>query len=252
MLNLKCLMFDVDGTLANTEEAHRKSFNYVFTHAGLDWDWDQALYKQLLRISGGVERMLHYADTRQLKIPSDDPVDFVKNLHRQKTAYYNQLLQSGEIKLRTGVERIIREARQADVRLAITTTTTRVNVETLLQVNLGSESLAWFDAWVCGEEVKHKKPDPEVYTMALQLLNVKASQSIAFEDSYNGVRAACAAGIPCLVTPNPYTDGDDFSGAFMVVDTLGDTHRHTKSLQGMAPPSDYIQLVHLNDALQHL
>jgi len=245
-------MFDVDGTLANTEEAHRQAFNHIFTQFGLDWFWDQALYKTLLRVSGGVERMLHFAELNRIEIPSDEPQSFVRDMHRQKTVYYNQLLQNGDIKLRSGVERILTAAREEGLKLAITTTTTRLNVETLLRVNLGEEALSWFDVWVCGEEVKHKKPDPEVYHLALQALNVSAQHSIAFEDSFNGVRAATAANIPCLVTPNAYTDEDDFSGAFMVVSRLGDEQHPAQAISGLPLQGDQVQLAQLDAALQKM
>jgi len=252
MLYLKSLMFDVDGTLANTEEAHRQAFNHIFTQFGLDWFWDQPTYKQLLRVSGGVERMLHFAEINQLTIPSSDEVGFVREMHQKKTVYYNQLLQNGAIKLRTGVERIINAARAEDIRLAITTTTTKVNVETLLRVNLGEASLSWFDVWVCGEDVQRKKPDPEVYQLALQALDVSAANSVAFEDSFNGVRAARAANLPCLVTPNMYTDEDDFSGAFMVLSRLGDAQTPAHGISGAALQGDYLQLTQLDKLLQTL
>jgi len=249
---LKGLMFDVDGTLANTEEAHRQAFNQVFSENGLKWHWSQSRYKELLRVSGGVERMLHYAEDENLTIPSDDAIAFVRELHRRKTTHYNQLLQSGEVKLRSGVERLLRQAREHKLALAITTTTTRVNVETLLRVNLGEQALSWFDVWVCGESVKHKKPDPEVYHLALQQLDLPAASTIAFEDSYNGVQAACAANIPCLVTPNAYTDGDDFNGAFMVVSRLGDDAHAAQSVSGLALEGDRVSLAQLDLALSEL
>jgi len=252
MKYLKGLMFDVDGTLANTEEAHRQAFNQVFAENGLDWHWSQARYKELLRVSGGVERMLHFAESENLTIPSEDAIAFVRNLHRSKTTHYNQALQSGEVKLRSGVERLLREARAQKLALAITTTTTRVNVETLLRVNLGEEALSWFDVWVCGEAVQHKKPDPEVYHLALQQLNLAPASTIAFEDSYNGVVAACAADIPCLVTPNAYTEGDDFNGAFMVVSRLGDDSRAAQGIAGLALEGDRVSLTQLDQALHDL
>ena len=249
MSQLKCLMFDVDGTLANTEEAHRQAFNAIFKQTGLDWHWDQPTYKRLLRVSGGVERMLHFMDENQLSLDTDDVTGFVKDMHKRKTVYYNELLQKGEIRLRVGVARLIEEARRQSVRLAITTTTTRLNVETLLRVNLGEASLQWFEVWVCGEEVKRKKPDPEVYTLALQALDLPASQCIALEDSYNGVRAACAAHIACLVTPNEYTDEDDFSGAFSVVSQLGDDDSPAHWISGEKLAGEKVELAALDQVL---
>lgn len=241
-------MFDVDGTLANTEEAHRQAFNQQFAAVGLNWHWDKAEYKRLLKVSGGVERMKHYMRQNQLGVPAEDEDGFIKQLHREKTQSYNQLLQQGGIRLRPGIARLIQQAREQGIHLAITTTTTRVNVETLLRVNLGEAALSWFDCWVCGEDVQHKKPDPEVYLLALQQLSLQPEQCIALEDSANGVAAALAAQIPCLVTENDYTHGDDFSGALSVMENLGEPDKPGAHLSGLPLPT-CVQIEDLRDWL---
>lgn len=252
MHSLACLMFDVDGTLANTEDAHRQAFNQVFSQYGFSWHWDQSLYKQLLRVSGGVERILHYVDSNGLTLPTEDRVAFVRKMHQEKTVYYNQLLQNGDIKLRSGVERLLLAARAEGVKMAITTTTSRVNVETLLQVNLGDDALSWFDVWVCGEQVERKKPDPEVYLQALRELALAPNQAVALEDSYNGVRAAKQAAIPCIVTFNEYTRDDDFNGAVMVLDRLGDPDKPARGISGVALRGDMLQLTQLDEILHQI
>ncbi len=217
---LKALIFDVDGTLAETEECHREAFNQTFQEAGMTasqkWIWDQSLYRELLKTTGGKERMRAYVETENLEMPD------VAALHARKTEIYNQNILAGSVGLRPGVERLIREARQVGVRLAIATTTSLPNVHSLLQANIGEGSVEWFDAICTAEDVVRKKPDPEVFQIALNQLGLKASECLAFEDSRNGLRSATDIGIPTLVTPSIYTDDQDFSESIAIVSHLGE------------------------------
>lgn len=214
MSQLRALIFDVDGTLAETEETHRLAFNRTFADAGMDWHWDRETYRRLLKVTGGKERMEHHARTEGIDIPD------CAALHKAKTAHYVRAIAQGDIALRPGVERLIREARAAGLKLAIATTTSRANVESLFEATLGREALTWFSAICCGEDVARKKPDPEVYALALSGLGELPQNCLALEDSANGLRAAMAAGIPCLITPSIYTDHDDFTGATAFVKDL--------------------------------
>ena len=211
---LQALIFDVDGTLAETEELHREAFNQTFNEFDLAWHWDQERYHTLLKITGGKERMLAHAAS--LGIDDFDPLP----LHKRKTTLYNEMLAQGAISLRPGIEALIRKAKEKDLRLAIATTTSRENVETLIRVTLGSDPHHWFEAICTGEDVAIKKPDPEVYQIALARLALEADHAIAFEDTKNGVLAARGAGLDVIVTPSLYSAGEDFSGALAIIETL--------------------------------
>jgi HAD superfamily hydrolase (TIGR01509 family) len=212
----RALIFDVDGTLAETEEAHRQAFNDAFTEAGLDWRWDVERYGALLAVTGGKERIGRHLD--DLGAPPDDPRRaLIAGLHARKTELYVARVASGDVRLRPGVEALIARARRCGVALAMATTTTRANVDGLLKACLGPEALGWFDPIVCGDAVARKKPAPDVYLSALAALRVSPADALAIEDSGNGVRAARAAGLRVVVTPSLYGASDDVSEATLVV-----------------------------------
>lgn len=237
MSKLKALLFDVDGTLADTErDGHRIAFNRAFAEAGLDWDWPEDLYGELLAISGGKERMHHYL-RHHVYAGGTPPVDEsarIPDLHASKNRFYWEMLRQGEIALRPGVERLLREAHQAGLRLAIATTTTRDNVTVLLQHTLGGEALDWFELIASADEVEDKKPSPAVYRYALDRLGLAADECIAFEDSENGYAAALAVGLKTIMTLNAYTLSGDYRAAELVVDHLGEPGQPCTILGGRA------------------
>lgn len=225
MSELQALIFDVDGTLADTEQhGHRVAFNRAFAEQGLDWHWDERLYGELLQVTGGKERMRFFIE-RHLPAGTFTAAELdalILALHPLKTRHYGEILRAGEVPLRSGVERLIREARAAGIRLAIATTSVPKNVTRLIEHSLGEEALGWFEVIAAGDMVPNKKPAPDVYRYALNALDLPASQCLALEDSDNGLQAALAADIATLVTLNDDTRGQDFSGAALVVDQLGE------------------------------
>jgi HAD superfamily hydrolase (TIGR01509 family) len=242
---LQGLIFDVDGTLAETEEVHRQAFNEAFASFGLPWRWEQPLYKELLQVTGGKERILYYltkwhaanlAAVRQ-KIPE---------IYDHKTKRYTAMIRAGAVKLNPGIARLIAEAKAAGARLAIATTTHRDNVEALLLHTLPAQGAALFDAIVAGDEVSAKKPDPEVFEVALRKLGLPAASCVAFEDSANGANAARGAGLPVVVTPGIYTADDDFGGASSVVSDLGEPGRPHRHLAGWEWPDGYVSFAALH------
>jgi len=222
-MTIKAIIFDVDGTLADTEDAHRLAFNKAFSESNLDWNWDVELYDKLLKVTGGKERIKYFVESFLTNFNKPADFDgFVKNLHVLKTAHYTGMLGDGLIPLRPGIKQFIDEAHQAGITLAIATTTTPANVSALLEVGLGKDWEKYFSANGCGDIVPNKKPAPDIYDWVLRELKLDASECIALEDSNNGLRSALAAGIKTYVTINPYTSKHDFTGAAAVFDDLSD------------------------------
>ncbi len=245
---LKALLFDVDGTLAETErDGHRIAFNQAFAEAGLNWSWSVEVYGALLAITGGKERIRHFIDEYQPDYPAQaDEARWIAGLHKAKTAHYLHLLAQGAIPLRPGVRRLIDEARALGLRLAIVTTTTPENVTGLLEATLGKESIAWFEVLAAGDIVPKKKPAGDIYVYTLAQMQLPASTCLAIEDSANGVRSALDAGIPVLVTENAYTRNDDFSGALAVLSDLGEPGDSVQTLAGPAPSNGWVDCAYLH------
>ncbi|MFO8024069.1 HAD family hydrolase [Thiohalophilus sp.] len=234
MAELTALLFDVDGTLADTErDGHRVAFNQAFAEAGLDWEWDVATYGALLSVTGGKERMRHYLEQyRPTATLPGDPADWIADLHRAKTRHYEALLGEGGIPLRPGVERLLREAREASYRLAIATTTTPANVTALLENAVGPDALQWFEVIAAGDVVPAKKPAPDIYHYAMEKMALEPTQCIAFEDSHNGILASKGAGLKTIITVNDYTRDHDFDDAELVLDSFGEPQQPFQVLSG--------------------
>lgn len=233
MFELKALIFDVDGTLADTEDVHRVAFNRAFAQSGIDWEWSQALYGQLLAVTGGKERIRHFVTQYQPGfIDEAQLADFAAQLHKTKTAIYTQMMGDGEIQLRPGVERLLREASEQGLQLAIATTTTLENVEALIDNALEPGALSWFDVVGAGDVVPHKKPASDIYEYALDKLQLPPSECIAFEDSENGIRASSGANLKTIITVNHYTQHHDFTGASIVLDQMGEPDHPFTVLSG--------------------
>jgi len=233
---LKALIFDVDGTLAETErDGHRIAFNQAFNDAGLDWNWDIETYNRLLAVFGGKERIRQFIE--EFHPVFDIPPDldgFIARLHAQKTIHYLELLKSGAIPLRPGVERLVNEAYSAGLKLAIASTTTPVNATTLLKETLGKQSIDWFDVIACGDIVPRKKPAPDIYEFTVERLGVDASECLVIEDSESGLASATAAKLRSVITVNCSTRQQDFRSAAIVLDHLGEPNEGFDVLAGDA------------------
>ena len=220
---LKALIFDVDGTLADTESAHMAAFNQAFAELGLDWVWTDDMYLELLHVSGGKERILHYWQQRDPAILQADAPALqaqINRLHALKTVAYEQAVNRGAVRLRPGVLNLMDEARQADLQLAIATTTSPANIAALLRHAMGADWRLNFSAIGDAGTAPIKKPHPQVYLQVLDALKLPGAQCLALEDSSNGLQAAMAAGIATIITPNPFTAHHDFTGALRVVPDL--------------------------------
>lgn len=239
--SLQAVLLDVDGTLADTEEIHRRSFNAAFAAAGLDWEWSPALYHELLAVTGGKERIRHYLQRERpdYRLPARAD-EFIAGLHQDKTGFYVDALASGKVPLRPGVERLLADARGQGLRLAIVTTTSPDNITALLAHSFSQDVSGWFEVIAAGSVVPNKKPAPDIYHYALQMLHLEPEDCIAIEDSLNGLQSASAAGVPTLITVNSYTAQQDFSGAALVLDHLGEPDMPCTTLEGELRPAGMV------------
>ncbi len=215
----KALIFDVDGTLAETEELHRKAFNLTFKKLCVNWYWDRICYKKLLNTSGGVERLLHYKNLARDE-SSTLTNEIIDKIHSKKTAIYTQSIKNTKLELRPGVAKLIKEAQTKNIKLALATATSLVNVRALAKNIWGKPVSRIFHAVATGDEVSNKKPSPEVYELILRKLQIESKDCIAVEDSLNGLKSAKAAGLKTVITPSLYTKNDDFSLADIVLPSL--------------------------------
>lgn len=221
-LRLKALIFDVDGTLADTEEPHRRAFNLAFRLQGLTWRWSKPHYARLLKVTGGKERIAAHIATLGLPQSERGALEArIPELHRLKTDLYVRMVANGKARMRNGVIRLIEEAEAYGVQLAIATTTSYENIRALLETALGDGALGRFQAIGSGDMVSRKKPAPDVYELVLRTLKVPREDCVAIEDSWNGLRSAKSAGLFTLVTPSYWTRDEDLSEADLLLPHLG-------------------------------
>lgn len=224
MPQLKALLWDVDGTLAETErDGHRVAFNLAFEAFDLPWRWDEAKYGDLLRITGGSERLRHDMQGRpEAPVLPGEAETLAHAIHVMKNKIYEELVWSSRLPLRAGVRELMQECRDSGVRMGIATTTSRSNVAALMRVHFGDRWADGFAAIVCGEDVHRKKPDPEVYVQMLHALQIGPLDAAAIEDSPGGVAAARAADIPVIVTRSAYFATASIDGAIAIGPGLHD------------------------------
>lgn len=242
---LQALIFDVDGTIADTErDGHRIAFNLAFDELNLNWNWDVELYGKLLAVTGGKERIKFFVENflAQEQWP-DNLSDLIVKLHQAKTRHYTTLLSQGGIPFRPGVMRLLKEARSKNIRLAIATTTTPENVTNLLRYcTNGEDIMSWFEVIAAGDIVPAKKPSPDIYLWALNALNLNAADCVAFEDSEHGLSASLGAGIRTLITRNDYTLNHQFEGAIAVLSNLGEPDHPATCIEGNIGNADYVSI----------
>src|SRR3569833_1715290 len=246
VLTFDALIFDVDGTLADTEELHRQAFNEAFFACGVDWRWGPALYAELLQVTGGKERIAEYISRRQMSASERGRLlRLIPRIHAAKTRIYRELVALGHLRPRAGVVRVMREARSAGVLLAIASTTSAENVVSLLSSCFGADAPRWFNAIATGDVVPNKKPAPDIYHLALQKRGVSPRRAIAFEDSAIGVQSAKAAGLFTVATPGVWTIGQSFASADLVLTSLADPDRPLYATDELRIGSKYLGLEQL-------
>lgn len=243
---LKALVFDVDGTLADTEETHRAAYNAAFVEHALPWYWTHQRYAALLGVSGGRER-LRYAIRSHAMGSAERArlLRMVPALHETKTRLYAEFVAAGRVHLRPGIARLISEARAAGLDLALVSSTTPANIDALLSANLGERARDWFRVLVDGGHVAQRKPAPDIFKRALDQLDQPAAHCVAFEDSADGVAAASAAGMFTVGLPNAWSAGHSLRGAQLVLDHLGEPEQPLPGPAAAQVGSDYLELFSL-------
>ena len=230
---LRAIIFDVDGTLGETEPVHREAFNAAFKAEGLGWHWSSELYREISRMQGGQARLRYYLETYHPECRQRfEEEDLYATVHRQKTRMFGRLLEDSGTSLRTGVGRLITDARSVGILLGVCTTSQLETFEILVINALGFEAISWFKAVVSGKDVQERKPDPEGYIKVLQKLRVTADEAVVIEDSQLGVQAARAAGIRAIAAPSELTREGDFSEAEIVLSDLGEPGMPFEALRG--------------------
>ena len=253
------IIFDCDGVLADTERyGHLAAFNQTFREVGVPLQWSEEEYGHKLEIAGGKERMASEL-TAQFVRAHDLPVDpegraaLLATWHRHKTQIYTEMVASGKLPTRPGIRRIIGEAQDAGWKLAVASTSAEPSVHAILEQAAGPDRAARFDALLAGDCVPHKKPAPDIYLLALERLGVDPAGVLVIEDSRNGLEAARAAGLRCLITVNGYTAHEDFREAALVVSSLGDPGgERTVVIANRSParPGDFVALRDLEACLE--
>jgi HAD superfamily hydrolase (TIGR01509 family) len=248
LMKLSALIFDVDGTLANTEhDGHLRAFNETFESFGLDWRWNQELYSELLSVSGGKERMAHYVENYRPELKNDLGFDDFAKIHQQKTEIFISHVANGAISLRVGVERLIEEALSAGLRLGIATTTSLQNVEAILASSLGKGALDRFEVIGAGDVVNKKKPAGDIYRYVLDKMGLSSEECVAFEDSELGLISSTATGLRTIVTLSEYTKAQNFDGAMVVLDQLGDENNPFEILKGRPTRHRFVNVEYIKE-----
>ena len=255
---MNALIFDCDGVLADTERyGHLPAFNQTFREFGLPIQWSEEEYGRKLLIGGGKERMTSeltpdFVRANGLPADPDALAAEVAKWHKRKTQLYTEMVAAGRLPPRPGIRRIVSDAQDQGWKLAVASTSAEAAVHAILEYAVGKDRAERFDVFLAGDCVPKKKPAPDIYLLALEKLAVEPSRVLVVEDSRNGLEAADAAGLRCLVTVNGYTEKEDFTEAILVVSCLGDPDgEHTTVLanRSAARPGAYLTVADLEACL---
>ena len=240
---LSAVFFDVDGTIAETEELHRRSFNESFKEFNLDWFWDKPIYKELINIGGGKERIEHYMKRAWPEmLEYKNLTKYIDSIHKVKNEIYEDYINESNLEFRSGVLRLIKELRKNKIRIALVSSSSEINVNNLLNKGLKIKPKDYFDIIAHGDRTKNKKPSPEIYEWTLEKLKLSSQSCIAIEDSPRGLESALAANIKVIVTPSDLTQDEKFEGADLIVSSLGERGKPCKVIRGGLKTSGFIDL----------
>ena len=232
-MELSAVFFDVDGTISETENYHRKAFNEAFKEFNLDWFWDEPIYKELINIGGGKERIMHHIKRAWPEMHTYKNLSkYVDSIHKSKNEIYEDYLSESKIKTRPGIMRLINELKQRSIKIGLVSSTSEINLLNLFDKGLKIDHKEIFDIVAHGDSTPNKKPSPEIYEWALEKLRLPPQACIAVEDSPRGLDAAIKANICTIVTPSILTLNEDFKGAKLVVSDLGEPDKDFELIQG--------------------
>jgi len=255
---VSAVIFDCDGVLADTERyGHLPAFNQTFRELGVPLQWSEEEYGRKLQIAGGKERMAseltpEFVRANHLPADPENQASMLATWHARKTQIYTDMVAAGKLPPRPGITRLIAEAQDAGWKLGVASTSAEASVRSIVERAAGPERAARFDLVLAGDCVAHKKPAPDIYLLALEMLGIERPQVLVVEDSRNGLEAAAAAGPRCLITVNGYTEREDFTGATLVVSSLGDPGGEKAVVianRSRARPGDYLTLADLEACL---
>lgn len=250
-MTIKAIFFDQDGVIIDTErDGHRVAFNETFKHYGYDFEWDVDYYHELLQVAGGKERMKHHLHTKGfgVEVKPEDEDELIKEMHKYKTQTFIELIETGKLPLRPGVKRFMQEGMDAGLILGVCTTS---NVKSAQAVAYNILKDIKFEFVLAGDMVKVKKPDPEIYNMALEKTGLEPDEVVVIEDSRNGVLAAKAAGLYIVATTNVYTEKEDLSDADIIVTSLGDPDGEKGILKKGDEGLDYDGVLHVDQVVKY-
>ena len=245
MTNLEGVYWDLDGTIANTElEAHLPAFNYAFRDLGINWSWDENKYIDLLKINGGKNRISYYSKLNNY----DFSKELVIKIHEKKQYYYLEIIKKNCVKFKTGVFRLINELHRKKVRQFIVTSSSRNQVDLLLEYLFNGFNP--FEFIISSEDVELKKPNPLPYLKAIQLSGINKNNSIVFEDSNPGLKSSLAANLPTIFVPSniPIVLEEKFK-LDCILDSLGDENNVANVIKGPKLRKSYVDFSFLNDYL---
>ena len=232
-MKLSAVLFDVDGTFAETEDFHRKSFNESFKEFNLDWFWDEEIYRELIHVGGGKERIKYHINRAWPEMLNFKNLNkYIDSIHKVKNEIYGDFISESKIKPRTGVIRLVKELREKKVRMGLVSSSSEENVINLFETGLKIDISENFEIVAHGDCTPHKKPSPEVYEWALEKLKLPPQACIAIEDSPRGMESSLAAGISTIVTPSYLTIGENFDGAKLVISDLGEINKEMVTIKG--------------------
>ena len=240
-MRLSAVLFDVGGTIAESEEIHRKSFNEAFIEYGLTWFWDEAIYRELVFVGGGKERIKHYINRAWPEmLEQKNLTSFIEALHKVKSQIYEEYLNDFEIKARPGIIRVLKELKKEKIRLAIVSDTTEENLKNLFKKGLNINPLEWFEVIAHGGCTSQKKPSPEIYLWALEKLKLHPNSCLAMEDAPRGVQSAISAGLNVIVTPSTYTKNEKFKNVNLILSNLGEPSKPFEIIKGDTYKHSYV------------
>ena len=242
-MELKAVLFDVDGTIAESEELHRNAFNESFKEYGLSWYWDEAIYRELTLVGGGRERIKHYIERTSPEVLSyKNLTSYIDSLHKVKSQIYKDNLCETGISLRPGVKRLINELNKNKIRMSLVSSTTKENLDNLFRIGLNVDPNDWFEIIGHGDCTKYKKPSPEIYHWVLEKMKLPSKGCIAIEDAPRGVDSAVNAGLKVIITPSQYTNTEIFEKGNLVLSDLGEPEKPFTLLKGEAFSKNFVDL----------